>query len=689
MKRKLYQLTIILTFIINTYIFAADYSSLIEANLEKAGNNKSELKQALSKVPSDHSEAMQFLIAYMPTRDLKTLSADFLLENVEYSYKAVEESPWKDKISKDMLFNDVMAYYCINERRDNFRKDFYTRFKPLIAEAKTPGEAAVMLNQKIFKMLDVIFSRKRPKADQSPYETIEAHMASCTGMSILLIEACRSVGIPARFAGTPLWTNKSGNHSWVEVWDDGWHYTGGGEPSGDALDEAWFTERAKTAQKGHPLHAIYATSYKHTDIIFPLPWLDDNDYIHVVDVTDRYLEKDNSGSYTEAHPNFDIEASLHALNQLKAYLQAPHDKRKPFSEQLFISVPLSKEHADKAKELLWNDYAEYIRKNRKDEMDAGKITIGDKTMPFFYSVTGEAPEGGRSLYISLHGGGGTTQEINDQQWENQKKLYQIPEGVYLAPRAPNNAWNMWFQDHIDAMFDRIIQDMIVFENVNPDRVYLMGYSAGGDGLFRMAPRMADRWAAASMMAGHPGDTSMISLFNTAFSIHMGENDTAYNRNKEAVKYGEIMDTLERTNPGWYPHWTEIYEGKSHWIDKGAADAIPWMHNFTRKAYPKKIIWQQNKHKRFFWLAVDELSQDKIVRAKIKEQTINIDAEDIGEISIRLNDDMADLNYEITIKSGDKQLYKGPANRTIQTIRKTLAERVDPGSIFSSEIKVKL
>ena len=40
---------------------------------------------------------------------------------------------------------------------------------------------------------------------------------------------------------------------------------------------------------------------------------------------------------------------------------------------------------------------------------------------------------------------------------------------------------------------------IVFEDVDPNRVYLLGYSAGGDGVYQLAPRMADRFAAASMM----------------------------------------------------------------------------------------------------------------------------------------------------------------------------------------------
>ena len=47
------------------------------------------------------------------------------------------------------------------------------------------------------------------------------HMASCTGLSVLLVDALRAAGIPARFAGTPAWHDDRGNHSWVEVWIGG------------------------------------------------------------------------------------------------------------------------------------------------------------------------------------------------------------------------------------------------------------------------------------------------------------------------------------------------------------------------------------------------------------------------------------------------------------------------------------
>ena len=172
------------------------------------------------------------------------------------------------------------------------------------------------------------------------------------------------------------------------------------------------------------------------------------------------------------------------------------------------------------------------------------IKIGENEMKFDLSFFGSEPETGWSLYFSLHGGGGVPDSVNENQWIRHKTLYTFKEGIVLVPRSPTNTWNMWHQDHIDAFFNRLIQNMIIFHNVDPNRIYLMGYSAGGDGVYQLAPRMADRFAAAAMMAGHPNETSPLGLRNIGFTIHMGENDTPYNRNKVAMEWKVKLKTLK-------------------------------------------------------------------------------------------------------------------------------------------------
>ncbi|WP_278912537.1 transglutaminase-like domain-containing protein [Leyella stercorea] len=264
-----------------------EYHALIDRTIATAGDNAKELKKALKEVPRNEREGMAFLISYMPERDAKSLSADFLLENVEYAYKARAEFPWAKEVPDSVFLNDVVAYANLNENRENWRKDFYERFKKYVAPCKTMREAIDSVNKNVRNELLVDYNTKREKPDQAPYESMRQHMASCSGLSILLTDAFRAVGIPSRVAGTPAWHDDRGNHNWNEVWIDGqWRFTEY-YPSDD-LDQSWFLTDAGKAIKEDVRKAIYAASFKPTGSYFPLVWNEDIRYVHAENVTDRY-----------------------------------------------------------------------------------------------------------------------------------------------------------------------------------------------------------------------------------------------------------------------------------------------------------------------------------------------------------------------------------------------------------------
>ncbi|MGY8687080.1 MAG: transglutaminase domain-containing protein, partial [Verrucomicrobiales bacterium] len=166
------------------------------------------------------------------------------------------------------------------------------------------------------------------------------------------------------------------------------------------------------------------------------------------------------------------------------WLSLPADKRPALAEQPFASAALTKEQALKANELLWKDHLANVRAARAEEMDKKEIVHGADKLRFEFKIFGKKPESGRSLYISMHGGGNTQPKVNDKQWQNQIGLYEPEEGIYLAPRAPSDTWNLWHKAHIDPLFDRLIENLIILEDVNPNKVYFMGYSAGGDGVYQ-------------------------------------------------------------------------------------------------------------------------------------------------------------------------------------------------------------
>lgn len=319
------------------------------------------------------------------------------------------------------------------------------------------------------------------------------------------------------------------------------------------------------------------------------------------------------------------------------------------------------------------------------------VKVAGKEMKVLERTFGKAPKNGHSLWISMHGGGGTTAKTNDGQWRNQIQLYKPKEGIYVAPRAPTNTWNLWHEGHIDDLFDRLIANYVIERGVNPDRVYLMGYSAGGDGVYQLAPRMADRFAAASMMAGHPNGVSMLSVRNLPFMIWMGAKDGAYKRNEMAALWGKKLDALAAEDQDGYEHETHIVAGKGHWMNLEDAASVPWMAKRTRDAWPQKIVWHQTgrAHSRFYWLSVPaEFAQNgQTIRAEVVGQTISLQTERVDQVRLRLSDKLLDLDKEITVSRNGEQVFQGKVVRTVQAIYESLNERMDPTSVASAHLMI--
>ena len=279
------------------------YHKLLDEAFAKAGDNRAEMERALAETPRDQREGMAFLIAYMPEYDLTTLKADYLLKNVSLAYEARNRFAWAKSVPDDVFLNDVLPYANANETRDDWREDFYNRFAPHVENCATLEEAIYAVNANAHPDLKVEYNTARRRADQSPAESLEISIASCTGLSILLTDAFRSVGIPSRLAGT-IWSDNRGNHTWSEVWLDGkWYFT---EYYFEDLDKAWFLSSAGKAIPGDPKHGIYAATYKPAGEPLSLPWYSRPESVSAQEVTQGYLDIYNevyadrlaSGDYT-------------------------------------------------------------------------------------------------------------------------------------------------------------------------------------------------------------------------------------------------------------------------------------------------------------------------------------------------------------------------------------------------------
>jgi transglutaminase-like putative cysteine protease len=716
--------------------------------------------------------AAYFLVDNMPAGDRAGLSHDFLLENLSLAFKARTNFAWASAVPERIFFNDVLPYASLDEPRDPWRADFYQRASDIVRNCKTATEAAQALNRELFKQIDVHYNLGRKRNNQSPKESIEQHKATCTGLSIILVDACRAVGVPARIAGVPEWAQKEGNHTWIEIWDGDWFFTGADEYDKNGLNRGWFnSDAAKTVRSPNPLNQIYATSWRRTGQYFPLAWDLDSREVPGVNVSARYaaLEADTNSTATVVNvrllektggerltaavelrnANGRLLAQDHTragtadLNDMPAFTLpdgaasvvfrfvrdgAAREKVVPcalcmnshtldlnwnelapvptniLSAEAWLARPaaergkppkltFSRSEADRFISLAWDDVQKKRAESAAEELSAKKILIGDKSLKWMEKNFGNAPDGKHSLWITMHGGGQGTEEENDQNWRGYFGRYEFPPGsINVAPRAPANTWDMWHVPWVDDLFDRLIADMVLQHGVDPNRVYLIGYSAGGDGVYELAPRLSDRFAAAAMCAGHPNRVTPEGLRNLPFFLYMGGADSAYNRNVVVREFSAKMDALQTADPAGYVHRLTVYPGLPHNMQGREAEVIPRMSPLLREDWPKRVVWKQNDdvtHIRFYWLerAPEAVRPGEIYAAHVEGQTITIETPSTGSLTFRLSDSLLDLNQPVRVMTAGRAVFEGVVPRSFVAVVQSLREREDPETTATALLPV--
>jgi Transglutaminase-like superfamily len=270
-------------------------------------------------------ETMGFPDANDDTAD--GLDYGLIQPTIRLALDAKVQYPWTDALPRDIFMDYVLNYANLNEARTNWRPLLVESLRFNESDLSLSGRANISsvttwVNTHLWTKLarnkdrPIFFKSSQTPLIFDPMSTIAFGYASCTGTSILFCNALRSVGIPARVAGTPAWYGNAtqGNHNWVEVYvgksnnnnnsddnnnnDDGWKFL---EPSPalpnvDTLDsdpcERWFCDPSR-----YPSSKVYAAKMTRAAddnpskaSHFPLAWEWDCKDVPAVDRTDYYTK---------------------------------------------------------------------------------------------------------------------------------------------------------------------------------------------------------------------------------------------------------------------------------------------------------------------------------------------------------------------------------------------------------------
>ena len=765
----------------------------VEKAVGQAGDNAAQLRLALDTAPAAQRESLAFLLENMPVDDLRTLSARYLLDDIAQATDAFTHAPWADAVPEEIFLNDVLPYVNASERRDDWRADLRVRCAPMVVDCRTPGEAARRLNERLFPAVHVRYSTARAKADQSPAETMASGLASCTGLSILLVDACRAVGVPARLAGIPDWTDGRGNHTWAEVWDGGrWHFVGAAEPDAKGLDHAWFERDAALAQKDAPQHAIYAVSFRRTGLPFPIAWGPHTVGVDAENVTERYAaapvaEPAASAATTRvmirlraradgprvaakvsvkpteaadptwegstkdetADPNdmltfdlprggaYEITARQGASTLQRRY--ATEDKPQEtldlaFQEAASIPPPApggpDAAHQEALADALTQFYAASPEQQADWHFDPGldqrlrqapatvrrlawaafraspahaslradhaarQVRFQEYVSPYTVREVGTKPPGGWGMVIALHGGGGAPKEVNDSQWRIMGRYYrdqpQLGGYLYVALRAPNDTWNGFYDDYVYPLVADLLRQFAVCEDVDLNKVDLIGYSHGGYGAFAIGPKMPDRFAAIHSSAAAPtdGETSARTLRNTPFSFWVGEFDAAYDRRQRCEAFARTLQALRGPRPDIFPYTFEVKTGCHH-SDLPDHDELREMLPLARDPVPRELTWEQTDGvvRDFYWLRDEHPAKQRDLDARCRDNVVTLHVTKHPEpFTVLLDERLVDWERPVRVDLHD-DVKTYPVQPELRVLCQEIVRRGDPDLAASARLEI--
>jgi hypothetical protein len=250
---------------------------------------------------------------------------------------------------------------------------------------------------------------------------------------------------------------------------------------------------------------------------------------------------------------------------------------------------------------------------------------------------------------------------------------------YLALRAPNDTWNGFYDDYVPPLVVNLIRQFLLFGDVDPDKVYLIGYSHGGYGAFFIGPKVPDRFAAVHSSAAAPtdGTISAVCLRNTRFTFMVGDKDNAYGRRERCEKFAEIIRKLKEDNKGEFPVEFELKKGFGHG-GLPDRDKIKELYASTRNPMPRHITWEPTDGviTDFFWLSIPKPEKGQSVDAVVRDNTVRLTTRKVARFDLCLDGRLIafDKPLRIILDGTEQELKVTPR---LRTLCESLLERGDP------------
>lgn len=333
----------------------------------------------------------------------------------------------------------------------------------------------------------------------------------------------------------------------------------------------------------------------------------------------------------------------------------------------------------------------YFWNDPKKGIEKGLYIIGGKT---------QKPKG---LLIAMHGGGAGSGDAAPaaSSWAGPAKDHDL---LLIAPEVIEKTEHGWTDAGTEEFVVQLIERAIRTFGIDPGRVYLAGHSMGGYGTWALGGHHADRVAGLTPSAGAPTPITGISgkferivegiipnLYNVPIRIYQSDDDVQVppEANRVAAKQ---LEAAQKAYGGFDFEYWEV-SGRGHSAPPGGYSALfDKVGERRRVSRPTRIVWQPEltwKHD-FYWLHWPESSKRSILTADLDKEKNQIKILVAGGgsdgLSVWLDDQMVDMEKEVTIIVGGEEVFRGVPVMTLSALLES-AGRGDSEYMFPARVNL--
>ena len=244
--------------------------SPLDTSLDRVPTRRAEWRRLREKTPKPEKEAVEYLLTWMSLSDLETLPTKTVAEAAHLAVTARKQTSWGPKVPEAIFLDAVVPYASVTEPRQSMRAEWAAKYGPLVKGTKSPGEAAMLVNSQPVQGHEGDLQHEAAADRPEPAESIAQGMATCTGLSIMLVDALRAVGVPSRLAGIRVLAGaRRQPHLGRGLERRRLALRGRGRAGREGAGPRLVRGRGGTGAGTKPDETIYAVTYKPSERSFP------------------------------------------------------------------------------------------------------------------------------------------------------------------------------------------------------------------------------------------------------------------------------------------------------------------------------------------------------------------------------------------------------------------------------------